>query len=60
MASKRKVTKRKGPSDAVVRKISVPQGTREIVIHVTIGRRAKKAFKLMKSEIDDDPRGGTG
>ena len=53
-------SRKKGTKDAVIRRISVPQGTREIVLHITIGRRKKKAFKLMKSGIDDDPRTGGG
>jgi regulator of extracellular matrix RemA (YlzA/DUF370 family) len=57
VAIKKKVIKGKAPKSVVTRKISVPAGTREILIHVTIGRKGH-AVKMMKSGIEDDPGGG--
>lgn len=58
MAIKKKGIKRK-PNAAVVRRISVPAGTREIVVHITIGPRTG-VLKMAKSGIDDNPLGGGG
>lgn len=58
MVSRKKGSKAAGT--AVTRRLSVPAGTREIIIHVTIGRGAKKGFKKAKSEIEEDPLTGRG
>jgi hypothetical protein len=57
MASKKKVIKGKAPKSVVTRRVSVPAGTREIIIHVTIGRKGH-GVKMMKSGIEEDPRDG--
>ena len=57
MATKKKVIKAKAPKNVVTRRISVPAGTREILIHVTIGKPGRM-MKMAKSGIDDDPGGG--
>ena len=59
MASKTKGTKQKAIGNAVTRRISVPQGTRQITVHITIGR-ISHGKKKAKSSIDDDPMGGRG
>ena len=58
MATKSKGTKGK-PAGTVVRRLQVPQGTREIVLTVTIGRPIKKGKKMAKSGIDADPGDGS-
>ena len=59
MVSRKKGTKRKAAGAAVTRRISVPAGTKEIIVHITIGRKVKR-FKMAKSGIDADPLGGSG
>jgi hypothetical protein len=60
MATKKKVTKG-GHGAAVTRRVMVPSGTRQINLVITIGKAVhKKGFKLAKSEIKDDPLGGSG
>ena len=63
MATKKKGTKAKAPGAVVKRVISVPAGTKEIVLHIRIGKGTGKAMKLMmasSSPIEPDPLGGNG
>ena len=60
MASKKKGTKAAKPAaGTVTHHVTVPAGTKAIIIHVTIGKPGK-VLKMAKSGIDDDPLGGDG
>jgi hypothetical protein len=59
MATKKKVTKGKALG-AVTRRLTVPAGTRQINLVITIGKPVKKGFKMAKGGIQDDPLGGGG
>lgn len=61
MATKKKVTKGGVSGSVVTRRVSVPSGTRQINLVITIGKAPhKKSFKMAKGGIQDDPLGGGG
>jgi len=59
MASKKKGTKATKASGTVTHHVTVPAGTKAIIILVTIGKPGK-VLKMAKSGIDDNPLGGGG